>query len=91
MLPTWPEGDMPSLNARRLTLSRLRKVGKVLSVLSSSSASCSELKLMVEGKLMEMGYNLSNVQVILSDEVNGIMYLANYESVIKHMKMWPCT
>ena len=84
----WPKGDMLPLNAMQLTLSRLCQIGEVLGMPSSSSASCSELKLMVEGKLMvEMGYDLSNVQVILSDEVNGIMYLVNYESVIKHIEM----
>jgi len=64
----------------------LRQIGEVLGVPSSSSATCAELKLMVEGKLTELGYDPSNIQVILSDEVNGAMFLVNDEDAIKCVK-----
>ena len=54
----WPEGDMIPLNTRRLTVPMLRKIGKALGVPSSASALSSELRLMVEGKLTELGYDL---------------------------------
>ena len=57
----WPEGDMIPLNARCLTKPMLRQIGEALGVPSSSSATCAELKLMVEGKLTELGYDPSNI------------------------------
>ena len=77
---------MIPLNARRLTKTMLRQIGKALGVPSSSSATCAELKLMVEGKLTELGYDPLNVQVILSDEINGAMFLVNDEGIIKCVK-----
>ena len=74
------------MNARRLTLSILRQIGEALGVPSSSSATNAELKLMVEGRLTEMGYDPANVQVIVSDEPNEPMYLVNDEGVIKRVE-----
>ena len=45
---------------------------------------------MVEGKVIEIGYDLSNVQVILSDEINGAVFLVNDEGVIKWLNTWSC-
>ena len=61
----------------------LRQMGEALGVPSSASASSSGLRLMVEGKLTELGYDPSKVQVILSDEINGAMYFVNDEGIIK--------
>ena len=36
----WPDGDMIPLNARRLTLVMLHRIGEALGVSPSSSASC---------------------------------------------------
>ena len=82
----WPEGDPIPLNARRVTLSILRQIGEALGVPSSSSATNAELKLMVEGRLTEMGYDPANVQVIVSDDINEPMYLVNDEGVIKRVE-----
>lgn len=63
----------------------LYQIGERLSVPSSTSASCLDMRLMVEGKLTEMGYDSLNVRVILSEEINGTMYtyLVNDEGIIK--------
>ena len=82
----WPEGNMIPLNARCLTMPMLRQIGEALGVPSSASTPSSELRLMVEGKLTELGYDLSNIQIILSDEINRAMYLVNDEGVIKCIK-----
>ena len=82
----WPEGDPIPLNARRLTLSMLCQIGEALGVPSSSSATNAELKLMMEGRLTEMGYDLANVQVIVSDNTNEPMYLVNDEGIIKRVE-----
>jgi len=79
----WPEGDLIRLNARRLTKLMLRQIGEALGVPSSSSVTCAELRLMMEGKLTGLGYDPSNLHVILSNDVNGVMYLANDEGIIK--------
>ena len=42
----------------------LHQIREALGVPLSSSATNAKLKLMVEGRLMEMGYDPSNVQVI---------------------------
>ena len=77
---------MIPLNDRHLTKPILCQIGEGLGVPSFSSATCAELKLMMEEKIMELGYDPSNVQVILSDEINGAMFLVNDEGVIKWVK-----
>ena len=64
----------------------LRQIGEALDVPSSSSATNAELKLMVEGRLTEMGYDPANVQIIVSDDINEPMYLINDEGVIKRVE-----
>ena len=82
----WPEGEMIFINARRLMKPMLRQIGEALGMPPSSTATCAQLKLMVEGKLTDLGYDPANVQVILSDGLNGTMYLVNNEGVIKCVK-----
>jgi len=65
---------MIPLNTRHSTKPMLIQIGEGLGVSSSSSATCAELKLLVEGKLTELGYDPSNVQVILFDKINGSMF-----------------
>ena len=79
----WPEGDTFPLNSKCFTLWRLKQIGEGLGI--SPSATHSQLKLMIEGKLMEMGHDPSNVQVILSDgDESGItICLVDDEGVIK--------
>ena len=69
----WGGGGMIPLNARHLTMLILRQVGDALGMLSSLSAMCSELRLTVEEKLTELGYDMSNIQVTLSDETTLLM------------------
>ena len=45
---------------------RLKQIGEALGV-SPSLATRSQLKLMIEGKLTDMGYDPCNVQVTISD------------------------
>ena len=72
MLLIMKNGPIP-LNARRLTLSVLRQIGEALAL----SATNAELKLMVEGRLTEMGYDPANVQVTLMNQCILLMMKAS--------------
>ena len=82
----WPEGDTFPLNSKRLNSTRLKQIGEALGV-SPSLATRSQLKLMIEGKLTDMGYDPCNVQVIISDceSDKTMIYLVNDEGVIKRI------
>ena len=82
----WPEGDTFPLNSKRLNSMRLKQIGEALGV-SPSLATRSQLKLMIEGKLTDMGYDSCNVQVIISDceSDKTMIYLVDNEGVIKQI------
>ena len=82
----WPERDAFLLYSKHLNSTRLKQIGEALGV--SPSATHSQLKLLIEGKLTDMGYDPCNVQVIISDDCesdNTMIYLVNDEGVIKRI------
>ena len=82
----WLEGDMFPLNSEHLNSTRLKQIGEALGV--SPSATRSQLKLMIEGKLTEIGHNPCNVQVIISGDCGSgktMICLMNDEGIIKRV------
>ena len=53
------------LNSSRITAGQLSRVGKALGL--TSSGSIDDQRLMVEGKISEMGHELYNVQIVLEE------------------------
>ena len=75
---------MLPLNSKCLNSMRLKQIREALGV-SPSLATCSQLKLMIEGKLTDMGYGPCNVQVIISDcgSDKTMIYSVDNKGVIK--------
>ena len=53
------------LNSLRITAGQLRRLGKVLGL--TSSGSIDDQRLMVEGKISEMGHKPYNVQIVFEE------------------------
>ena len=62
-----PEGKTYPLNSKRIVSDQLQVLAKVLG-LPGSRASMEETRQLIEGRLLEMGHEPRNVQVIINDE-----------------------
>jgi len=81
----WPEGEAVPLNSKRITQGKLRRIASSVGV--PTHAAVSETRLMIEGKLEEMGYDPRNVQVVLQGEDdNSPLYLVSEVSIIKNIE-----
>ena len=77
-----PQGQAFALNSRRLTSSRLKRIGESIGV--STEASVSEIRQMIEGKLQDMGHEPCNVQVIVQGEgEHAVLYLVDDNGTIR--------
>ena len=83
----WPEGTILPLNSKRLNLSKWRAISASFEL--SSDATLTETRLIVEGKLTELGYDPFAVQVILSETDETALYLVNERGVIKSVSLTP--
>ena len=64
---TMPSGKQYLLNSRRLGAVHLRSIAGVLGL--PTQASADELRQLIDGKLVEMDREASNVQVIIQEEI----------------------
>ena len=82
----FPEENAYPLNSKKLVADQLHRLAGMLGLPSSSTGSST--RQLIEGKLLQMGKEPRNVQVILSDEGRRL-YLVNDDGVIivepKHM------
>ena len=76
---TFPKGNVYPLNSRRLVASQLHRLAGILGLPTSSSLAST--RQLIEGKLLEMGCEPKNVQVIESDE-DARLYLVTDDGVI---------
>ena len=78
----WPEGDAVPLNLKRNTVTRLRRVAAALGV--PSNVSITDTRLMIEGKLNEMGHDPRNVQVVAQGDGDDLpLYLVSDVGIIR--------
>ena len=77
--PPIPEGTVYPLNSKRLVTQQLQRLVGMLNLPMTASSS-STLQLL-EGKLLELGHESKNVQVIVSDD-GGKLYLVSNIGVI---------
>jgi len=68
-----------SLNSRKLVLEQLRMLAVMLGV--TTKATSAQTRQLIEGKLLERGYEPRNVQVVVSQE-NGRLHLVNNDGII---------
>ena len=76
---TFLKGNVYPLNSRRLVASQLHRLAGILGLPTSSSLAST--RQLIEGKLLEMGCEPKNVQVIESDE-DARLYLVTDDGVI---------
>ena len=81
MFDNWPEGTTLPLNSKRLDLLKWRAITASFEL--SSDAMLTETRVIVEGKLPELGHDPFAVQVILSENDYTILYLVDKGGVIK--------
>ena len=80
-----PKGPVYSLNSKRLTTLHLQWIADSLGLPTKGSAAVT--RQLIEGKLMEMGKELPNVQVVVqgTDE-NSVLFLINEDGIICTIK-----
>ena len=81
----WPAGTTLPLNSKRLNLHKWRAIAASLEL--STDATLSETRLIVEGKLTELGHEPIGVQVVLSDGEDSVMYLVDEGGIIERVDM----
>ena len=76
-----PKGPVYSLNSKRLTALHLQRIADSLGLPTKGSAAVT--RQLIEGKLMEMGKEPPNVQVVVqgTDE-NSVLFLINEDGII---------
>ena len=79
-----PKGATYPLNSKRLIVGQLRRLTAMLELLSSllSEGTSGTLRQLIEGKLIELGHEPKNVQVIVTS-VNSKLYLVDKSGIIK--------
>ena len=79
----WPTGTMVPLNSKRFNLSKWRSIAASFDL--STEAALAETRLIVEGKLTELGHDPFGIQVVLSDSDNdeSVLYLVNEGALLK--------
>ena len=80
-----PKGPVYSLNSKRLTALHLQRIADSLGLPTKGSAAVT--RQLIEGKLMEMGKEPPNVQVVVqgTDE-NSVLFLINEDGIIRTIK-----
>lgn len=68
-----PSGARFPLNSKRLQFSKVKIIAENLGL--PTRASSDELRQLVDGKLLEMGHQPSNVQVIVQEQVQKIFFM----------------
>ena len=81
----WPSGTTLPLNSKRLNLNKWRAIAASLELLTD--ATLAETRLIVEGKLTELGHEPVGVQVVLSDSEESVLYLVDEGGIIKKIDM----
>ena len=81
----WPAGTTLPLNSKQLDLHKWQAITGSLQL--STDATLSDTRLIVEGKLTELGYEPIDVQMVLSDGEDSIMYLVDEMGIIKRIDM----
>ena len=78
---------MVPLNSKRLNLSKWRSIAASFDL--STEAALAETRLIVEGKLTELGHDPFGIQVVLSDSDNdeSVLYLVNKGGIIKRIDL----
>ena len=71
----WPTGTTLPLNSKCLNLSKWHSIAASFDLWTN--AMLAETRLIVEGKLTEVGHDLFGAQVILSDSDESVLYLVN--------------
>ena len=74
----FPEGRPYPLNSKRLISGQLQALAKILEL--PGGASTEETRQSIEGKLMELGHEPRNVQVIVKEDRQ--IFLVNNEGII---------
>ena len=75
MFDNWPEGTTLPLNSKQLNLLKWRAIAASFEL--SSDATLTETRVIVEGKLSELGHDPFAVQVILSENDDTVLYLVD--------------
>ena len=76
-----PKGPAYSLNSRHLTIAHLQRIVDSLGLPTNGSAAVT--RQLMEGKLMEMGREPQNIQVVVQGmDENSVLYLINEDGII---------
>ena len=81
----WSSGTTLPLNSKRLNLNKWQTIAVLLEL--STDATLAETRLIVDGKLTELGYEPVGVQVVLSDSEESVLYLVDEGGIIKKIDM----
>ena len=74
-----PDGVTLPLNSKKLVISQLRRLATSLEI--SAEGSASTLRQVIDGKLIELGHEPRNIQVVVSN-VDSKLYLVNDSGII---------
>ena len=74
-----PDGAMLPLNSKKLVISQLRQPATPLEI--SAEGSASKLRQVIDGKLIKLGHEPRNIQVVVSN-VDSKLYLVNDSGII---------
>ena len=79
----WLTEMMVPLSSKHLNLSKWRSIAALFDL--STEAALAETRLIVEGRLTELGHDPFGIQVVLSDSDNdeSVLYLVNEGGIIK--------
>ena len=72
------------LSSKQITFPRLHRIAAALCMLTQ--ASITDTRLMIEGKLEEMGHDPRNVQVVVQEDDGSPLHLVRDAGIIKNIE-----